>query len=78
MIDLASLDSNSNRAGDQSFAFIGRSAFTHSAGQLRYEFVTVNKVIETVLYGDTNGDGLADFAIRLSGQMFLTNGDFML
>lgn len=77
-IDLSSVDSNSRLAGDQAFGFIGSSAFTKVAGQLRFDFVTINKVVETVVYGDTNGDGLADFAIHLTGQVFLTNGDFFL
>jgi len=77
-IDLASVDANSGLAGDQAFTFIGNSAFTNVAGQLRYDFVTVDKVVETIVYGDTNGDGLADFAIRLTGHVFPTNGDFIL
>jgi hypothetical protein len=31
-----------------------------------------------VIYGDTNGDGVADFAIRLSGHDALVGSDFIL
>jgi serralysin len=77
-IDLGLVDANTAIAGNQAFTFIGSSAFSHSAGQLRYEVVTVNNLPETIVYGDTNGDGLADFAMRLTSGLSLSNSDFIL
>jgi Ca2+-binding RTX toxin-like protein len=73
-IDLATIDANSGAAGDQAFGFIGAAAFTHHAGELRAE--TVSGV--TSVYGDINGDGVADFQIRLSGAIALVAADFVL
>jgi serralysin len=73
-ISLTGVDANSNVAGDQNFAFIGSSAFTGAAGQLRFERSGSN----TMVFGDTNGDKLADFAIQLVGNVSLTAGDFLL
>ncbi|QNM82995.1 VCBS repeat-containing protein [Sphingomonas sabuli] len=73
-IQLNAVDANSGVAGDQAFAFLGTAAFTGSAGQLRYEQIGSN----TYLYGDTNGDRVADFAIRVDGLHSFVIGDFIL
>lgn len=73
-IRLRDVDSNSTVAGDQNFAFIGTQAFHDVAGELRYEEISGN----TYVMGDTNGDGIADFMIRLDGHHPLTSGDFVL
>jgi serralysin len=73
-IDLARVDANAGLGGDQDFTFIGSSAFHDVAGELRYEIVNGN----TYVYGDTNGDGLADLMIRLDGSHALTSGDFIV
>ena len=52
----------------------GTCAFTNVAGELRY--VQSNGV--TLIQGDTNGDGVADFAIVLTGTISLVAGDFTL
>jgi Ca2+-binding RTX toxin-like protein len=59
---------------DDAFSFIGAGAFTGVAGQLRAEVVGN----ETRISGDTNGDGVADFLIRLDGVHMLTGADFLL
>ena len=59
---------------NEAFAFIGTAAFSHTAGELRYEEVSGF----TYVYGDTNGDGIADFMIRLDGLHALSSGDFVL
>ena len=56
------------------FSFIGTGAFTSTAGQLRYQFVGA----ETYVYGDMNGDGMADLIIRVQGSFALTAADFVL
>jgi Ca2+-binding RTX toxin-like protein len=73
-INLGQVDANTNADGNQAFAFIGTSAFHNVAGELRYEIIGGN----TYLTGDTDGDGTADFMIRLDGTHALVSGDFVL
>ncbi|QNM83880.1 M10 family metallopeptidase C-terminal domain-containing protein [Sphingomonas sabuli] len=73
-IDLHLVDAHVGLAGDQAFAFIGTGAFTGAAGQLRYQVINGN----TYVYGDTNGDGAADFLIRVDGGINLAAADFIL
>jgi Ca2+-binding RTX toxin-like protein len=73
-IDLKGIDANSALTGDQSFTFIGAHAFSHTAGELHYEEVGGN----TVVTADINGDGAADFTLRLDGLHTLTSHDFIL
>ncbi|MDB5433647.1 MAG: Hemolysin-type calcium-binding repeat-containing protein, partial [Caulobacter sp.] len=70
-IDLAAIDANTLLAGDQAFSFLGTGAFTHHAGELHY---AVSGGVLT-LSGDVNGDGLADFAVRLNGVAALSGAD---
>lgn len=71
-IDLAAIDANVGVAGDQAFNFIGAAAFSGIAGELR----AVAHSGETVVSGDVNGDGAADFAINLIGAFALAQADF--
>ncbi len=72
---LSLLDANSNTAAvNDKFAFIGTQAFSKVAGQLRYEV----KGSDAYVSGDVNGDGIADFTIRVIGVTNLAAGDFML
>lgn len=77
-LDLSAIDANSKVGGDQAFKFVGTWGFTKHAGELRYE--QVNKAgtayDKTMVYGDVNGDGKADFSIELSGLKTLDAGDF--
>ena len=72
-IQLALVDANSALAGDQAFVFIGNAAFSGAAGELRYQQIGGN----TYVRGDVNGDGAADFWIRLDGLYNLETGDFI-
>ncbi|QNM82994.1 hypothetical protein H8M03_01110 [Sphingomonas sabuli] len=74
IIRLNNVDANTTVGGDQAFAFIGSGAFTGHAGELRYEQLGV----DTYVFGDTNGDGTADFAIRVDGSHTFVGGDFIL
>lgn len=56
-IDLSAVDANSERAGEQSFDFIGASHFSSTLGELRYA--------NGFLQGDRDGDRRPDFLIRL-------------
>ena len=59
---------------DDGFAFIGSAAFGNIAGQLRAETIFGN----TYIQGDVDGDGVADFMIKLYGDVTLGSGDFLL
>lgn len=65
IIDLSAIDAKTNVNGDQTFNFIGGSAFSRVSGQLRY----TNGLVS----GDTNGDGVADFEILVTGDAFFTS-----
>lgn len=69
-IDLSGIDAIAGGA-DDAFTFIGTTAFSGVAGQLRYD-------TGGVIYGDLNGDGLADFAIGFNTAVSLTGTDFFL
>ena len=74
LLHLANVDANSLLAGDQAFSFIGSASFGHHAGELRaYQQSGV-----TWVQGDTNGDGAADFLIRIDGLHTLTPGDNLI
>jgi Ca2+-binding RTX toxin-like protein len=72
-IDLGAIDAVAGGA-DDAFAFLGTGAFTGVAGQLRYEYSGTR----TMVYGDLDGNGTADFAIALTGNIALVSADFVL
>lgn len=59
---------------DDLYRFIGQRDFTGRAGEVRYERDGRNTIVE----GDTDGDGTADLAITLTGKYALTGDDFLL
>jgi hypothetical protein len=69
-IDLATIDANTRLSGDQAFAFIGGTAFTRVAGQLRFA--------GGVIQADVNGDAQADMEIAIQGVSTLLAADFIL
>ena len=73
-IDLQGVDANTALAGDQAFTFLGAvSAFTgDSTGKLRFDTAT------HILYGSTDADTAAEFAIVLTGVNSLSATDFIL
>lgn len=70
-------------AGDHAFMSIGYKTlsgkhddiFSHKPGKLPAEIVNNSF---TLVQGDINGDGLADFTIRVDGTVPLTANDFIL
>jgi len=74
VIDLHAWDANSKASGNQDFTFIGTDSFHRKAGELR-AFADGG---ETIIQGDTNGDGKADLVIRLEGNITLTGDSFDL
>ncbi len=73
-IDLSTIDASSKTAGNGAFTFLGKAAFTHHAGELHVTTTTAS----TLISGDVNGDGVADFQIMLKGALTLTAADFVL
>ncbi|MGZ2413117.1 hypothetical protein ACUXST_002566, partial [Sphingomonas sp. F9_3S_D5_B_2] len=47
------------------------------AGEVRYEFENSSTTQSTMVFADTDGDGAADFAIRIIGDVDLSSGDFL-
>ena len=70
IVDLSAIDANVVDAGDQAFAFIGAAAFSGTAGELRFE--------NGQAFGDTDGDGAADFRIDFTNGASLGADDFVL
>ena len=73
-IDLSAIDAITGGT-DDGFQFIGNAAFVKGAAGLLQ--VTTN-ALQTIVQGDVNGDGKADFKIILTGVHDLHAGDFIL
>lgn len=73
-IDLATIDASVNKGGNQTFFFIGTSAFNGKACELRY----VKQASDTYIYADVNGDKKADLTIHLDDAVTLTKDYFIL
>ena len=69
-IDLARIDANELRAGNQAFSFIGAAGLSGRAGELTFR--------DGILRGDTDGDGDADLAIAVVGTARLEAADILL
>jgi Ca2+-binding RTX toxin-like protein len=68
-IDLKGIDAKSG-GGNQAFTFIGKQGFHGVKGELRFK--------NEMLSGDTDGDGQANFQIKVQGVDTLHHGDFVL
>ena len=73
-IDLSGMDANAGLAGNQAFTMINTLAFSGVAGQLRYSAVGT----DTVMEGDVDGNGVADFQIQLTGFQTFVPADLVL
>lgn len=74
-INLYSVDARKGGYTNDSFRWIGDGAFTGVTGQLRYEQAGG----DTLIFGDYDGDKVADFQITLAGQLVdLRATDFSL
>ncbi|WP_449258677.1 calcium-binding protein, partial [Chlorobium limicola] len=73
-LDLSGMDANNTIAGDQAFSriILGSSDAFSGAGQLRFDSAS------GILYGNTDSDADAEFAIRLSGVNSLRSSDIVL
>lgn len=77
-ISLSAIDANTRVSGDQGFTFLAGDdqSFTRTAGELAWRIDEADN--RTVIQGDTNGDGVHDFEIKLTGSFDLVAGDFVL
>jgi Ca2+-binding RTX toxin-like protein len=74
-ISLSLLDADISSASvNDTFTFISTQAFHNVAGELRY----VVQGGDSYVYGDVNGDGVADFGILLKGVTSVVASDFIL
>ncbi|MEZ5722890.1 MAG: hypothetical protein R3D59_15790 [Paracoccaceae bacterium] len=75
LIRLGRIDADATSGGtNEAFTWIADAAFTGAAGELRYEIVGLDLVVQ----GDTDGNGAADLEITLTGVSVLTDADFVL
>jgi hypothetical protein len=73
-IDLAGIDANTTRSGNEAFTFIGTASYSGKAGELR----VVVEADGVRLRADVNGDGRSDLSIILNGVTTLTAADLIL
>lgn len=73
LIALTLIDANTQVTGNQAFTFIGLSEFSNVAGQLRAVHGT-----NSLLLGDVNGDGVADFEVALVAVGSIAVNDLLL
>lgn len=80
-LNLGLMDANSEHSGNQSFRFIGAAEFSGRVGELAYHHATSSDQFSqplTIVAGDIDGDGNADFEIELRGTLTLHTVDFIL
>jgi serralysin len=75
LIDLSGYDAISSTGSYDQFRFISTTAFHGSAGELNYFYNSASGV--TTLQGDTNGDGVADFGIDLTGNITIAQANLI-
>lgn len=73
-IDLQKIDANTKVKGDQVFDFIGTNKFDGKSGELRFD----KRSGDTVVQGDVDGDGKADFTIVIDSSINFRATDFIL
>lgn len=73
-IDVSAIDADTSVSGIQAFKFVGTAAFKGIAGELRY----AKNSTDTYIYGDNDGDKIAEFRIHLSDVVNLVTIDFIL
>jgi large repetitive protein len=73
-IDVRKVDADPVKTGTQHFTFIGSAAFSgvDATGQLRFDSAT------HMLYGSTNADATAEFAIELTGVSSISAAELHL
>ena len=69
-VDVKTIDADTTTGGNQKFQLIGAQGFSGAAGELRFA--------GGLLQGDTNGNGIADFEVKIAGLGTAVNADFVL
>ena len=78
-IDLHLMDADTTTGGDQAFTWISTYLFSGTAGELRFQYPSPSAgIYNTRIYGDTDGDGAADFVLELTGNVTPSQFDFIL
>lgn len=78
-INLGSIDANEQFSGNQAFQLLGFAEFTGKSGELRWVYEQrADLSAATLVEGDTDGDGIADFQIELNGRLPMYAADFIL
>jgi serralysin len=70
IVDLSTIDANELISSNQKFTFIGGQSFHDKAGELRFS--------NGVISGDTDGDGVSDFQIKMNNVTKMYADDFFL
>lgn len=72
-IEISRIDADITQGFRQDFVLIFDTAFSSTAGELRY----AQTGTETILQADRNGDGVSDWEIELTGTVNLQLSDFV-
>lgn len=75
-IDISVFDANTTLTGIQDFTFLGESATSPLAGQLRTRYDSAANL--TYVEGNTNANATMEFQIKLAGQISLSAADFVI
>ncbi len=75
-MNVAGIDANVNAANDQAFTFIGTTGTFGGAAQIRRAYDAGSST--TSLLFNTDADQTAEMTIKLSGNVFVSAGDFYL
>lgn len=73
-INLLGIDANTALSGDQAFVFKGTAAFSGGKGELHFN----KQASGTYIYGDINGDKVADFVLHFDDAIAFQASDFIL
>ena len=71
-LNLSFIDANPATSENDTFTYLGTGAFTGVAGQLRHQRIGS----DVIVYGDVDGDGVADLQIILQNGPDLVANDF--
>lgn len=77
-IDLSKVDADASLAGKQHFTFVGGDAFTGAGGSAYELRIAEQNGTYSVIAGDVNHDGVADFHFTVGTDQPVTAADFVL
>jgi Ca2+-binding RTX toxin-like protein len=74
VINFKTIDADEDVRGNQEFEFIRDDRFSGAAGEIR----AIENAHSTLVLGDTDGDRVADLAVRVAGATSIGSGDLIL